>query len=322
MRGALALVAMGLVLVAGASDVRAQAFPTRPIKILVGFTPGTAADVATRVVAPKLGELLGQSVVIENKPGASSNIAADAVVHAPPDGYTLFMGTISNTINASLIKDVPYDFATDLAPVALVSTVPNLVVVHPSLGVDSVEKLVALAKAKPGQITYGSAGVGTILHLSGELFNTMAGVKLAHVPYKGSSQAMADLLGGQISMMFAPVSTALPHIKANKIVGLAATSAQRSPAVPELPTMIELGFAGYETGVWCGLLAPKGTPPDIVAQLAAAVARATASPEVKANYAAQGVDVLQGGPDVMARYIHDETAKWARVIEASGARAD
>jgi tripartite-type tricarboxylate transporter receptor subunit TctC len=310
-------------LIAAAPDVAAESdFPNRPIKILVGFTPGTAADVATRVLGPKLGELLGQSIVIENKPGASSNIAADAVVHAPPDGYTLFMGTISNTINATLIKDVPYDFQTDLAPVALVSTVPNLVVVHPSLGVETVAQLVALAKAKPGQITYGSAGVGTILHLSGELFNTMAGVKLAHVPYKGSSQAMGDLLGGQISMMFAPVSTALPHLKAHKIVGLAATSAQRSPAVPELPTMIELGFAGYETGVWCGLLAPKGTPAEIIAQLAAAVARATSAPEVKANYAAQGVDVLPGGPDVMARYIRSETDKWAKVIAASGAKAD
>jgi tripartite-type tricarboxylate transporter receptor subunit TctC len=320
--------AFGLTVLAGlismpALDASAQtAFPNRPIKVLVGFTPGTAADVAVRLLAPKLGEVLGQSIVIENRPGASSNIAVEATVRAPPDGYTLFMGTISNTINVSLIPNLPFNYATDLAPVALVSTVPNILVVHPSVPAKSVAELVALAKTKPGEITYGSAGTGTILHLSGELFNSMAGVKLVHVPYKGSSQAMTDLLGGQIGTMFAPVSTALPHIKAGTIRALASTSAERLPLLPELPTLAELGFAGYETGVWCGLMAPAQTPREVISKITDAVERTMAMPEVTAQFAAQGATPLRGGPDALARYIAAETQKWAKVIQESGTKAN
>jgi tripartite-type tricarboxylate transporter receptor subunit TctC len=306
-----------------ASDAAAQGvYPNRPIKILVGFPPGTAADVATRLVGPKLGELLNQSIVIENKPGASSNIAVEAAIHAPPDGYTLFMGTISNTINISLLRDLPFNYATDLAPIALVSTVPNILVVHPSVPAASVAELVQLAKARPGELTFGSAGTGTILHLSGELFNAMAGVKLTHVPYKGSSPAMADLLGGQIATMFAPVSTALPHVRAGKVRALAVTSAQRTPVAPEIATMIELGYPGFETGVWCGLMAPAATPRPIIERLAAAAAQAQDSAELQALFAAQGIDVVRGGPDVLARTIASETEKWARVIQASGTKPE
>ncbi len=296
--------------------------PNRPIKILVGFTPGTAADVSARIVGQKLGELLGQSVIVENKPGASSNIAVEATVHAPPDGYTLFMGTISNTINPALIKDIGFDFATDLAPVALVSIVPNLLVVHPAVPAATVAELVALAKAKPGTITYGSAGTGTILHLSGVLFASMAGIKLVHVPYKGSSQAITDVLSGQISSMFAPVSTALPHVKAGTLRVLATTGARRSAVAPEVKTMIELGFAGFETGVWCGLLAPAATPHDVIQKLAATIDQAVTTPDVVASFAAQGIDPLHGGPDVFAPYIRSETTKWAQVLESAGARKD
>jgi tripartite-type tricarboxylate transporter receptor subunit TctC len=298
------------------------AYPDRPIKVLVGFPPGTAADVSTRLLGPKLGERLDQSIVIENKPGASSTIAAEAVVRAAPDGYTLFMATISNTVNVSLMRDLPFDVATDLAPVALVSTMPNILVIHPTVPAHSVAELVALVKARPGELTFGSAGNGTILHLSGELFNAMAGIKLVHVPYKGSSQAMVDLLHGQIATMFAPVSTALPHMRAGTIRALATTGAQRAAVAPELPTMIEAGYPGFETGVWCGLLAPAATPPAIVARLAGAVAAAQRAPELQAQYAAQGIDVLAGGPDVLKRTIASETAKWARVIEASGAKGE
>ena len=306
-----------------ALDAAAQsAYPNRPIKIVVGFPPGTAVDVSTRLLSPKLGEVLNQGIVIENKPGASSNIAADAVVHAPADGYTLFMATISNTVNVSLMRDLTFNVATDLAPIALISTMPNILVVHPSVPATSVAALIALAKARPGELTYGSAGTGTIIHLSGELFNTMAGVKLMHVPYKGSSQAMADLLGGQIATMFAPVSTALPHIKAGTVRALATTGAGRTPVAPELPTMIELGFAGFETGVWCGLMAPAATPRDIIARLAAAVDQALGAADVQALYAAQGIDVLHGGPDVLARTIVAETEKWGRVIQAAGTKAE
>ncbi len=286
-----------------------------------GFTPGTAADVAARLLGPKLGEVLGQGIVIENRPGASSNIAAEATVRSPPDGYTLFMGTISNTINVSLIPNLSFNYATDLAPVALISTVPNILVVHPSVAANSVAELVALAKTKPGELTYGSAGTGTILHLSGELFNSMAGVKLVHVPYKGSSQAMADLLGGQIATMFAPVSTALPHIKAGTIRPLASTSAVRLPLMPELQTLEELGYKDYETGVWCGLMAPAQTPREVIATLAAAIDKTLKLPEVKAQYAAQGAEVLNQGPDALGKYVASETKKWARVIQESGTKA-
>ena len=296
----------------------AGAYPDRPIKILVGFPPGTAADTTTRLIAPTLGALLGQTVVVENKPGASSTIAVDALIHAQPDGYTLFMGTVSNTVNPALIKDLPFDYETDLVPIALVGTVPNLLVVHPSVAATSVAELVALAKARPGAITYGSAGTGTILHLSGELFNSMAGVKLLHVPYKGSSQAMTDLLSGQIASMFAPVSTALPHVRAGTIRALATTGAVHTPVLPQLPTMTELGYAGFVTGVWCGLMAPKNTPSDVIDRLAAAVDRAQGSPDVTGPFAAQGIDVLRGGPDALARTIHDETVKWAGVLERAG----
>jgi tripartite-type tricarboxylate transporter receptor subunit TctC len=307
-----------------ASDAAAAPsdYPNRPVKIVIGFTPGTAVDVSTRLLGPKLGELLGQGIVIENKSGASSTIAADAVVHAPPDGYTLFMATISNTVNVSLLSDLPFNISTDLAPIAMVSTMPNILVVHPSVPATSVAELVALAKQRPGELTYGSAGTGTIIHLSGELFNAMAGVKLMHVPYKGSSQAMGDLLGGQIATMFAPVSTALPQIRAGKVRALATTGAQHTPVAPELPTMIELGFAGFETGVWCGLMAPKATPPDVIARLTGAVEQALAVPAVQALYAAQGIDVLHGGPDVLGHMITSETEKWARVLKAAGAKSE
>jgi len=303
----------GTVGAAAASD-----YPDHPIKILVGFPPGTAADTTTRLIAPTMGTLLGQSVVVENKPGASSAIAVDAVIHAAPDGYTLFMGTVSNTVNPALIKDLPFDFETDVAPIALVGTVPNVLVVHPSVHAASVAELVALAKARPGQLTYGSAGTGTILHLSGELFNAMAGVKLLHVPYKGSSQAMTDLLGGQITAMFAPVSTALPHVRAGTVRALAVTGATRAPVLPEVPTMVELGYATFVTGVWCGLVAPKATPRAVIDRLAAVVERAQASPDVTGPFAAQGIDVLRGGPDALGRTIHDETVKWAGVLERAG----
>ena len=319
MRWRTMLAAAALVGLAGAAHA---GYPDRPVKVLVGFPPGTAADVSTRLLGPKLGELLDQSIVVENKPGASSTIAAEAVVRAPPDGYTLFMATVSNTVNVSVMHDLPFDFASDLAPVALVSTMPNLLVVHPSVPAHTVAELVALAKARPGQLTFGSAGTGTILHLSGELFNAMAGVRLVHVPYKGSSQAMVDLLHGQIATMFAPVSTALPQVRAGAIRALATTGAQRTPVAPDLPTMVELGYPGFVTGVWCGLMAPAGTPPDIVARLAGAVAQAQRTPELQAQYAAQGIDVLAGGPDALKQTIASETQKWAHVIERPGTKGE
>src|SRR6476620_9073500 len=242
-------------------------YPVKPVRIIIGFPPASAADIVGRVVAAKMSDGLGQQLVIENRPGASSNIATEAVVRAPADGYTLFMGTIANTINASLYSKLPFDFARDLAPIAAVASVPNLLVVHPSLPVRSVQDLINVAKAKPGEILYGSSGNGTGPHLSGELFNLMAHVKLVHIPYKGSPQAMTDLLGGRVMAMFSPASTALPHIKAGTLRALAASSARRTSVAPDLPTVAEAGLPGFETSVWFGLLAPAATPRDIIERL-------------------------------------------------------
>ena len=307
---------------AASASAQPQSWPSKPLRIVVGFPPGASADVAARLVAAKMSESLGQSVLIENKPGAGSNIATESVVRAPADGYTLLLGTIANTINASLSKNLPFDFGRDLAPVASLASLPNLLVVTPSLGVATVQELVAAAKRKPGEILYGSSGNGTGPHLSGELFNLMAGVKLTHVPYKGSPQAMTDLLGGRVQAMFAPASTALPHIKAGTLKVLAVSSAKRTGSSPELPTIAESGLPGFETSVWFGLLAPAGTPRDIIERLNREANRALADPAVKTQFAAQGIDGMGGTAEQFAAYIKDETAKWARVVQASGAKID
>ena len=307
---------------AASATAQAQSWPSKPLRIVVGFPPGASADVAARLVAAKMSESLGQTVLIENKPGAGSNIATESVVRAPADGYTLLLGTIANTINASLSKNLPFDFGRDLAPVASLASLPNLLVVTTSLGVSTVQELVAAAKRKPGEILYGSSGNGTGPHLSGELFNLMAGVKLTHVPYKGSPQAMTDLLGGRVQAMFAPASTALPHIKAGTLKVLAVSSAKRTGASPELPTIAESGLPGFETSVWFGLLAPAGTPRDIIERLNREANRALADPAVKTQFAAQGIDGMGGTAEQFAAYIKDETAKWARVVQASGAKID
>ncbi len=300
----------------------AQSWPSKPLRLVIGFPPGASADVAARLVAAKMSESLGQAVVIENKPGAGSNIATEFVVRAPADGYTLLLGTIANTINASLSKNLPFDFGRDLAPVTSLASLPNLLVVSPSLGVVTVQELIAAAKRKPGDILYGSSGNGTGPHLSGELFNLMAGVKLTHVPYKGSPQAMTDLLGGRVQVMFAPASTALPHIKAGTLKVLAVSSAKRTESSPDLPTIAESGLAGFETSVWFGLLAPAGTPKEIIERLNREANRALADPAVKTQFTAQGIDAMGGTPEQFATYIKDETAKWARVVQASGAKID
>ena len=296
----------------------AQEYPARPPRLLLGFPPGSAADVAARIIAPPLGNVLGQSIVVENRPGAGSNIATEQAVRAAPDGYTLFLGSVANTINASLQRDLPFDFARDLAPIAPLVSVPNLLVVHPSVPAQNVAELVALARA--GQLFFGSSGIGTAPHLSGELFNLMTGVRMTHVPYPGSGQAVTDLLAGRVGVMFSPASTVIQHVRAGRLRGLASTGAARTAAAPELPTMIEAGLAGFVSAVWFGLMAPGATPAPIVARLAEAVRVAMNTGETRAQLTAQGFDVLEGGPAQLARLIAEETTKWARVVEASGAR--
>ncbi|UPY37553.1 tripartite tricarboxylate transporter substrate binding protein [Sediminicoccus sp. KRV36] len=297
---------------------QAQEYPARAPRLLIGFPPGSAADVAARLIAPPLGVALGQNLIIENRPGAGSNIATEQAARAAPDGYTLLLGSVANTINASLQRDLPFDFARDLAPVAPFVSIPNLLVVHPSVPATNVAELIALARA--GQLFFASSGIGTAPHLSGELFNLMTGTRMTHVPYPGSAQAVTDLLAGRVCVMFSPASTVLQHVRAGRLRGLASTGATRTAAAPELPTMIEAGLAGFLSAVWFGLMAPGATPAPIITRLAEAVRIALNTGETRAQLIAQGFDVLDGGPADLARLIAEETTKWARVVEASGAR--
>lgn len=300
----------------------AETFPSKPLKILVGFSPGSSTDVATRVVAQKLSQLIGQPVIVDNRPGASSNIAAKATLASPADGYTLFVVTIANTINATLQPEVSVDLGREFVPVGMLGSVPILLVANPSSGLDSLAALTREAKAKPGQITYASSGPGTAPHLSGELFDSMAGVRMLHVPYRGSTPAVTDLLAGQVQIMFAPASTVLPYIRSGKLKALASAGATRTSLMPELPTLAESGLKGFETSVWFGLVAPAGTPQPAIDALAAAVQKAVASPEVEQQFKSQGIDVVASTPASFAQYMRSETTKWAKVIKSAGIKAE
>jgi len=298
----------------------AEDYPARPVRVVIGFGPGATADITLRTLTPKLGQSLGQQFIVENRTGAGSNLAADFVAHAPKDGYTLLFGTIANTINAAIGQKLNFDFATDFAPITLTATVPNILVVHPSIGVRSVADLISLARAKPDGLSYGSSGAGTSLHLSAELFNVMTGARMVHVPYPGSAQAVTDLLAGRVQVMFSPASTVLPHVREGKLVALASTQLKRASVAPDLPTMSEAGLAGFDTGVWTGLLAPAGTPRAVIDALARATNAALKSPDVIEPLQKQGIDMLGGTPEEFTAYIKSEIAKWERVTAAAGLR--
>jgi tripartite-type tricarboxylate transporter receptor subunit TctC len=305
-----------------ASAGSGAAYPARSIRVIVGFPPGSGADITARVIGAKAGEALAQQVIVDNRPGAASNIAAELAAKSPADGYTLFIGTVANTINATLYPRLPFDFARDFAPVALTTAAPNVLVVHTSVPAKSVKELIALAKIRPGQLNYASAGTGTAPHLSGELFNAMAGVRMVHIPYKGSPPAVTDLLAGEVALMFSPSSTVLPHVKTGRLRALAVTTAARLPSLPELPTVAESGLKGYETITWFGFVAPAKTPQAIVARLNAEIVKVLALPDVRNQFAIQGIEVIGGTPEQFASYIRDEITKWAKVIRLSGAKAD
>ena len=309
-----------LVAWAGTASAVEDDYPARPVRVVVGFGPGATIDVTARVLAPKLGQAFNQQFVVENKTGAGSNLAADLVAHAPKDGYTLLVGTIANTINAAMGQKLNYDFEKDFAPIALVATVPNILVVHPSIGVKSVDDLIKLARAKPDALSYGSSGAGSALHLSAELFKFMTGTKMVHVPYPGSNQAVADLLTGRVHVMFSPASTVLPHVHDGKLIALASTQLKRASVAPELPTMSEAGLAGFDTSVWSGLMAPAGTPREVIDKLARATNDALISPDLIEPLQKQGIDVLGGTPEEFAAYVRSEIAKWERVTKAAGMR--
>jgi tripartite-type tricarboxylate transporter receptor subunit TctC len=309
---------LGFALAFGVAAALAEDYPVRPVRIIIGFGPGASGDIAARILAQSFGRLLGQQFVVENRPGAGSNIATNFVAHAPKDGYTLLQGTVANTINAAITPNLNFDFAKDFTPIAMFTTLPNILVAIPAIGVRSVEELIKLARAKPDRLAFGSAGVGSGSHFTGELFNVMAGTRLLHVPYAGTGQAVTDLLGGRLQVMFSPASTVLQHVAEGKLVALASTGLQRAGAAPDLPTVSEAGLAGFDTSGWFGLLAPAGVSRDIVERLAAATRQAATSPDVVATLAPQGFDMTAGAPEEFAAFIRTDIAKWARVAAAAG----
>ena len=296
----------------------AETYPTHPVRIIIGFGPGASGDIAARVLAQALTRILGQQFVVENRSGAGSNIASNFVAHAPKDGYTLLQGTVANTINSVITPNLGFDFVKDFSPISLFATLPNILVVHPSLGVSTVQEFIKLAREKSAQLSYGSAGVGGTSHFTGELFNVMAGTNLVHVPYPGTAQAATDLLGGRVQVMFSPASTVLQFVAEGKLVALASTTLNRASAAPQLPTIAESGIPGFDTAGWFGLLAPAGTDRDVIERLAAASTDAAKSPDVIDTMARQGFDMAGGTPEAFAAFIRDDLAKWDRVASAAG----
>ena len=300
----------------------AQAYPTRPIKMLVPFPAGGTVDFFARVVAPKLTDALGQPVQVENRSGAGGNIAAEAVAKAPPDGYTLLMGSEIVAINISLYKQLGYDPVKDLAPVTLVGTVPNILIANLAVPATSVKELIALAK-KPGtKLSYASTGHGTSSQLSSELFKSMAGVDILHVPYKGGAPAIADVIGGQVNIMFLNMPTGLGQVKAGKVRILGVTSAKRVVQLPDVPTIDEAGLKGFETAAWSGVYVPMGTPRDIITRLNTEIVKILKMPSVREQLAGQGAEPVGDTPEEFAQFTRSEIAKWAQVVKASGAKVE
>jgi tripartite-type tricarboxylate transporter receptor subunit TctC len=313
---------LGLVLlpVLSAASLAQDVYPSRPVRIVVGFGPGSAADLTARVLAQRLSRTMGQQFFVENKPGGGSTVAAEQVVRGPKDGYTLFIGTVANVINAVLQPDLVFDFAKDFAPIVYTTSSPNILVVHPSTGVSDVKGLIALLKEKPEQVFYGSSGVGTSPHLSGELFNMMAGTRMVHVPYSGSAQAVTDLIAGRTQVMFSPASTVLQYVASGQLRALASSERERASAAPDLPTVAESGLPGFDTSVWFGLVAPAGVPHEIVGKLSRAVDEALQNDEVTKPLHAAGLDIKGGTPEAFGAFIAAETKKWNDVVVAAGLR--
>ena len=309
----------GLLCLGGAGLAQAQDYPTKPVRFVVPFAPGGTTDVLARLLGEKLSVSLGQQFVIDNQAGAGGNIGTAQVAKAEPDGYTILMGTVgTHAINQSIYPRLPFDPIKDFAPITLVATVPNVLVVNPEVPANSVAELIALAKAKPGELNFASSGNGSSIHLSGELFKVMAGVDMVHVPYKGSGPAVIDLLGGQVEMMFDNLPSSAPHIKAGKLRPLGVTSKERSPTLPDVPTIAEAGVPGYEALSWFGVLAPAGTPDAVVARLQEEIAKALADPAMQARFAELGAVPVGDTPAEFAAFIGTETAKWADVVQKAG----
>jgi tripartite-type tricarboxylate transporter receptor subunit TctC len=300
-----------------------NAYPSRPVKIYCGFPAGTSLDIITRIYAQKLEESLGQPFVVENRVGASGNLAAEAAARAPSDGYTLVTGGVTQAISMSLFKAVNFDVVGDFEPIGFIGNAPNILVVSTALGVGTVPELIVLAKSRPGELTYGTAGVGTAPHMSGELFNLMAGVKLLHVPYRGTNLAVVDLLGGRLSLMFSPAPTIAPHLGDARLKPLATTSARRTALAPTLPPLAETpGLEGFDTAIWYAMWAPRGTPREIVRAINEVLVKASATPGVKAQLVANGADPRSASPEEFGAFVRDEVKKWAKVVTFSGTKID
>jgi tripartite-type tricarboxylate transporter receptor subunit TctC len=301
---------------------KAADYPTRPVHVIVGLTAGSGVDIMARLVGQKLAESMGQPFVVENRPGAGSNIATHFAAQAAPDGYTIFVPTIANAINATLYKNLQFDVLRDFSPVILAATAPNLLIVNPKVPANTVQEFIALAKKQPGKLTIGSSGIGTSPQMTGELFRRRAGIDLLPVPYKGGPEATAALLGGQIDSLFAITSTALPHIAAGRVRALAVTSRARSPLLPNVPTVAESGMPGFEAVTWFGFAVPTGTPRPIIDRLNVEIGKALAMPDIKQKLAVQGIDVAGDTPEQFGAYMHDEFAKWGQLVKDSGAKVE
>jgi len=300
----------------------AQQYPVRPIRLVVPFPPGGGTDTMARIIGPKLGEALGQQVVTENRGGAGANIGAEIAAKSPPDGYTLMLATITNAISATVYTRLNYSLARDFVHITQLATTPLILVVHPSVPVKSVKEFVAFARARPGELTYSSSGNGSAAHLAGDLFNSLTGVKAVHVPYKGGGPSMIALVGGEVSLCFATMPSAINYVKAGRLRGLAVTTAQRSPSAPELPTIAETGIAGYEAGSWYGLSAPSGTPKGVIGRLHAESVKVMALPEIKEPLFKAGFEVVTSNPEQFTAFVRSEIQKWGKLVTAAGLKVD
>jgi tripartite-type tricarboxylate transporter receptor subunit TctC len=300
----------------------AQDYPSRPVRIIVPFAAGGPADVYARFIGQRLQEVLGQSFVVDNRPGAGSIIGTDAVAKSAPDGYTLLLMSNTHTVNESLIPNKPFQLMRDFAPVAPINYSDLVLVGKADLAADNLAQLIRQAKSRPGALSYASSGPGTPYHMAGELFKAMAGISMVHIPYRGSSGARSDVLGGQVDLMFDAIPTMAEHIRASKVKAYGTTGKARSPVLPNVPTMAEAGVPGYEAVIWLGLMAPKATPAPIVARLNAEITKIVASPEVAKAWAAQGATPMTMGTDEFARYLNQDIEKWARIVKISGAKPD
>jgi tripartite-type tricarboxylate transporter receptor subunit TctC len=308
-----------LILLSGTANAQ-DGYPQKPLRIIVGFQPGSSSDVAARIVAQKLGPVIGQNVVVENRAGASSGIAARAVATSPADGHVLFFATVANVINTAANSPTDVDIARDLLPLAMVGRVPNILVLNPELGIESLDALIRRLKYQPDHIAYGTAGNGTAIHLAAALFSVMADVRMVHVPYQGSAAAITDLLAGRIWVMFAPASSVLPHVRAGRLTAIASTGSTRSSIAPDLPTIAELGLKGFESTVWFGIAAPLRLPARTEGILVSAIREALLSEEVQSQFKVNGIETSILNLGDFGDYIRAETAKWARVIKSQGIR--